>query len=723
MQRKACAGLAWAAMALSVPQAAMAAGCPSLVPVLNDLCEEKSHADALVASLQDEEQRAYDNLKRVSDDLQRLTDEANTANSQLSELLAALDNAQSVVNGYAAQRAALEQVKTDTASALEPVTRQLDDVASKTNELRASVTRRIDAVTGRQALIDRVADAVAKALKQIGVDAGAYLGRLNLMMKMTTNPIAATSWTAFRLPDGSWIDSAKLQALSRGEIATPDVDLVQLVVKDLPFRIDRISGWREWRDHEVGSAKHIFASSERFTDWFGTERAAKELVAALASGGATAGGTLDEARQQITLEWTDLVAWLKVIGRQEAMAIASELLGNIIRNQRATVEQREASFALTPIQYDVRLSFQEERLGPAGKLVFGALPKDMRLTAHYEENHIGYALRLSGPNVGMTPRQLADGMLARLQSGFDPLAEVQVAAKSAGLDPNTIAWISAADRQSELGNAWGARVKQLLLGQDPRVFAKEIVARTKNGYEVDLLGSIVDRRIRNALKETGIGDAQFSRLSIDLKSGRLSGEGDIDVKISVTSIADLLKRFNVWRGQQDEALSQEKTILARLFDPGASTQPPGPAAPYVESWEALVKRRGELDAEETTLRAKVADTEKSIGTLADSLSAASTLIDGADGRQLALHNTLAARTADLAAVQARFHQLTDQIHDLYHRIDEARNAAAAVAIKIADFAVPAASPDPSGAKNVLNTIQDAVKNKVQNIIKSFPGVP
>lgn len=349
---------------------------------------------------------------------------------------------------------------------------RLKDAERRLSELGVKMGRKIVEAAGLKSIVDKAFEILPDLLDKLGLG---MLGELDADFRLTFNPTVQTSWTAVRLPDGGWIDTSKLAALQRGEFPTPDLHPLELVLRGIPLTSKTTRGWEEWRNRQSPTDSASFASSRRFTDWFGTDRALKELAAAAATGGKSSSAAADEARQQFVLEWADFISWARAVGGEEARAAAGEIVLAVLARKAPRPEGRSFSSSLSAVTYRVETSFDGSKFGPIGRELHRLAPAELkRVKASHDEHHAGFAARLIAPAKAKSPRELAEAYVARLRERLDPVAEIKRLLEKIDLDKDTVEWLTKIDRR-DIGSALAERLAKVLVGPDESAFLAELV--------------------------------------------------------------------------------------------------------------------------------------------------------------------------------------------------------------------------------------------------------
>lgn len=167
----------------------------------------------------------------------------------------------------------------------------------------------------------------------INVEHDIILYDLHGRATFTYNAYTGAAWYEVTLPHGVKIEQGKVKSSLAGNQSLPNID-PQVVINELGFfRAKRINPYDGWAAKKLAQKERaIYVSSKRFVDIVSLENVAQEVVWAIASGGQTAQGSIDALKEQLTIEWGDMLTWLRDVGVEKQSELAGEITKAVLEN-------------------------------------------------------------------------------------------------------------------------------------------------------------------------------------------------------------------------------------------------------------------------------------------------------------------------------------------------------------------------------------------------------
>lgn len=228
----------------------------------------------------------------------------------------------------------------------DPICQQCNDLRDKCLGLTAQLPTTADLC--RQTLdFARSAEEAANATRKqfwselngavrksgINVEQDIILYDLHGRATFTYNAYTGAAWYEVTLPQGVKIEQGKVKSSLAGNQSLPNVD-PQVVIDELGlFRAKRINPYDGWAAKKLAQKdRAIYVSSKRFVDIVSLENVAQEVVWAIVSGGQTAQGSIDALKEQLTIEWGDMLTWLRDVGVEKQSELAGQITKALLEN-------------------------------------------------------------------------------------------------------------------------------------------------------------------------------------------------------------------------------------------------------------------------------------------------------------------------------------------------------------------------------------------------------
>lgn len=212
------------------------------------------------------------------------------------------------------------------------------------------------------------------------------------------------------------MDNSKIKAAIAGEAVAPDVDFLR-VIKDAGIvdaaRHDDYNAYLSAAMAQGGES--VYVSSRRFADNVSMEAVADDVVLAVLSGGQSVTGSTKALAEVFLLEWADLVSWLQGLGTEDAVAVATTIMSDVLQ----TVTGREsganhAALQVGQVQYTYTVAPKEyaESIMRPLRLIGGKVPRQARVSVA----HPVFTVTVE-PRTAQTATEVAQQLRFRLANG------------------------------------------------------------------------------------------------------------------------------------------------------------------------------------------------------------------------------------------------------------------------------------------------------------------
>jgi uncharacterized delta-60 repeat protein len=399
------------------------------------------------------------------------------------------------------------------------------DDASRTVTKAAADT----ADTVKKAAVD-AAKAVVDAVQQLlhGVVAYDITSKGSLTFNFETGTYSADIDAGF----GVSLDTANLKDLAAGKLTVPRFNPLEVAVSSSGLTLDVTDNYDQVRASYQARypGGDVYVSSRRFTEWADSQTAARLFaLTALGAGGSAASEVVD----QLTLELSDITAWLKARGVKEFQRQAARVLSAILTRTDLDDPSLEVAVKFDTVNYHymARLAGFTKL---ASDVLSGVVPA-FKMTIDsakvgLDDPHLAFAIIWKG---GAT----ADPLAAAL-SRFDPsrpadpsafqgdLASI-LSAAAADLDPKVKAFLRGIDVTASLQREAEAKLRTLLQSKLGLSASDVLSAYVAGNPVVDLRNTPAARLVPSllsALPQGNSGAIEVNRLEFNLETYGLSAE-------------------------------------------------------------------------------------------------------------------------------------------------------------------------------------------------------
>jgi len=134
---------------------------------------------------------------------------------------------------------------------------------------------------------------------------------------LTFNVRARTYGYTVTMPNGVVLEKGRMKSSAGGKPSIPSGDPKPVVKNSGYAQVNLIKGYNDWVQTKGNPDRHVYLASKRFVDFFSDDKAAQDLGWAVVTRGETLKGSLATAKEQLVLEWADLLSWLRQVGEDE----------------------------------------------------------------------------------------------------------------------------------------------------------------------------------------------------------------------------------------------------------------------------------------------------------------------------------------------------------------------------------------------------------------------
>ncbi|MDO9299423.1 hypothetical protein [Bradyrhizobium sp.] len=280
--------------------------------------------------------------------------------------------------------------------------------------------------------VNQARDQFASALGTVPIPKeGIVLFDIRTDGNFTYNAQAGSAGYKLTLPFGAEVDKAKVKSNSEGHFSAPPLDVKKIVAGMGFVKIEPGKGYDQWADPRRRVAnKYVYVASKRFVDAISESRVAQEVGWAIFTAGSTVEGSVATLKEQLILEWSDIVAWLQRAGEENAPEIARKIIEDLFALAGPRIDKLEfdtskmfklpnlsdygleLKFDLPEYEYSASLPFLKQ-FEPVLSLLgyMGRLPKKQ-----FQEKHLGFSISLT------TKRDVDAGYIAMFQTFTSQIA-------------------------------------------------------------------------------------------------------------------------------------------------------------------------------------------------------------------------------------------------------------------------------------------------------------
>lgn len=360
----------------------------------------------------------------------------------------------------------------------------------------------------------------------------------------------------FTLPGGVEPDKSKIKSSFEGKYSVPTVDFAALIreVGFIELKLER--GYDDWaKPKKSNSDHHVYVSSKRFVDTLSDNKILQEIGWGIITGGSTAEGSIAALKEQLALEWADLLTWLQQIGAEESANSARQIIEDIFKAAEALQDNRfksvpaplklpklngydfEVKFHDVPYNYVVNSPF-DDQFTKILKLV-GYDGKVAPLSGNkVTEHHFAFSVSF-GKSKTFTYQDMLEPLVSRIQKG-------------PAIDINGLVNGISGDGQIPYGELKNVEGNEFVRGAFAETLAN-IVAESKympqGGGVFDFTKSEAGKLLEEKLKGLTFGRREDSkvtvrRLVVDVVSKTVSLDVDLAnrYRVSKKDIVKLLQK-------------------------------------------------------------------------------------------------------------------------------------------------------------------------------------
>lgn len=475
---------------------------------------------------------------------------AQSCRATLGEGLAAINRIKGELDAAGQRLDTTRREVSEAAAALQDRVSQIQGIESRIEALR----RRLAEI---QATFDRAID----SLRGFG-NQDIILYDITTGLNLSYNARVGTAWYQVKLPRGLSLDRSSIKAALRGNLAPPQIDPLTLVGTHGLIDATRSDGYDAWAHTARGRGGNMtsYIASKRFVENVSLERIANDAVVAVFTGGATLAGSEDALRDQLALEWADIVSWLKGVGIREGNALAARSVRILFeRHQIEVTDLPSATFESGNVDYRYRITVKagQELLVPLEHLgieVFHASSIDVVVP------HQAFSIRVLNGQQQSVDEVTTEFRTAMLNGpSIDPLA-IQVPEGTLPFSPSALAPF----RDFE-----GTDSVRGILAEMLRVGELNLDRYHVGNLMFDLTASNIAREIERRLKSLAAGNqgsARVRKLIIDGRSLVLRLEVDLVHRHSIGNVDALVTRLR--QKLEDVSLSRSLRVQAGVAQLG-----------------------------------------------------------------------------------------------------------------------------------------------------------
>ncbi|WP_038953057.1 hypothetical protein [Bradyrhizobium japonicum] len=420
-----------------------------------------------------------------------------------------------------------------------------------------------------------VADTTRKSfLSQLNVapipKEGVVLFNIHGRASFTYNAYAGTSGYNITLPTGIEVEKGKLKSSLSGKYSVPNIDPTKIIANTGFIRVNLVKGYDDWVRKKVKSDRYVYVASKRFVDMLSERNVAQEVGWAILTAGKTAEGSIEALKEQLVLEWTDIITWLRQVGEQKSEEAARDIAEAILKAAQEAVNGSKFDVTklrkpeLPPVwkgyDLDVDLGFTDYEYvatSPVLEKIAGILSligyKNKKAIAKPPpEKHLVFSISIN-KKPSFDPQEKLREFIDRLQKQPEEDFGLLGDKVSGQIEFGNVARLLK-DGSEEIRAAFAEALSNTADASDGRYDGSGVFNYTNSNAVTWLEGRLRSLAIGNN------GDAQVKRLVVDVASQSVS----VDVELThkhVLSKQDILKALNAGWGEADRQFNSARGKL------------------------------------------------------------------------------------------------------------------------------------------------------------------
>jgi hypothetical protein len=153
--------------------------------------------------------------------------------------------------------------------------------------------------------------------------------------RFTYNAKTGTAWYEFILPSGVKAEKGKVESSKDGNYSVPNMD-ARSVVRETGFLEAKLhNSYDTWANNKKKAQpdQYVYVASKRFVDFMAVSNVLQDVGWAIFTEGATAQGSIDALKEQLLLEWADILNWLREVGKDSSEKLVDEIVKAILKNE------------------------------------------------------------------------------------------------------------------------------------------------------------------------------------------------------------------------------------------------------------------------------------------------------------------------------------------------------------------------------------------------------
>jgi hypothetical protein len=432
---------------------------------------------------------------------------------------------------------------------------------------------------------------VHSAAQNIGVDTtrDVVLYNLAAQASFTYNAYAGTAWYQVTMPAGLKVEEGKVKSNLHGDYNVPDVDPKQVISQGGFIETKIYSGYEDWATKKKSqSNQYVYVASKRFVETVALENIAQQVGWAIVTYGQTAAGSIETLKEQLVLEWADILKWLAEVGVDSSQMIAADiakaLLENGLKNGKIEIP---ASSNLPSISADVEVIYYEYEAGPSlsGEMkpilsLIGYDEGKAKLVPRVRVPHLAFSFSIGKPGQSASHyEQLFANFAQLLKAGpvIDIGAIADEVGKMTGMDLGKARSFKEVDGSGSIRSAFADALSEAVAEAKKRHKGAGLFDFTDSGPAKQLEANLRGLMVGNSK------DAKVARLAIDVSSATVSLDVDLTSKHVLLKL-DILKELGaLWKSKDEgetklfnDALALAKSACEKAAQ--ACKSLPGPSS-------------------------------------------------------------------------------------------------------------------------------------------------
>lgn len=378
----------------------------------------------------------------------------------------------------------------------------------------------------------------------------------------TYNAYAGAAGYKLTLPGGIELDKSRIKATFEGSVSVPTIKMQELISELGFIKLQPVNGYEDWANKKKESQnRHVFVSSKRFVDAISDNKVLQEIGWAVLTGGSTTQGSIQTLKEQLILEWADVLAWLERVGEQNGAESAREIVEEILKFAKPLPDKNfqfdpaevlrppklksldlELKFHQIPYDYVVSPPFASEL-----KKILSLLHIDGRtfLEKKVRETHLGYSISIK-KSAPPNPAQQMKSLVELMNKG--PQANVLAFAEK----------VSGGELNFKDSSIMDVNGNKKIQDAFQKIFADQTDVEDKGDGVFDFRKTKGAKQLEEKLKDLAIGNeakgAKLNHLLVDV------------VSATITLDLDLYHRYRLTKGEILDALNAALKINDLPFD-------------------------------------------------------------------------------------------------------------------------------------------------------------